>query len=150
MALLGLFCWVTSIFMLFVMLIGFIIYKMIICARFFHDIVTPILFCYVYNVSLCISIVYIIELLLLLAMSIFFVHNASNCAIPCLQCIHLCTILLAHHFVLFYKSFAYIYILFMFVFYCCEGVMEQWTFVNGMMDLCYFTILVFEWIEYYK
>jgi len=41
MALLGLFFWVTSIFILFITLMGFITYKIIICARFCHDIVTP-------------------------------------------------------------------------------------------------------------
>lgn len=127
MALLDLFFWVRSIFILFVLLIGFIIYRMIICARFCHDIVTPILFCHVYNVSLCISIACIIELPLLLAMSIFL---ASNCALPCLQCVHLCTILLPHHFVLFYKSS---FLCIFFVYVCFVMLWRS----GEAMDLCW-------------
>jgi hypothetical protein len=133
------FFWVTSIFILFIMLMGFITYKIIICARFCHDILTPILFCYVYIVSLCISIVCIIELPLLLAMSIFLVHNASNCALPCLQCLHLCAILLPHHFVLFYKSS------FLYIYFCSRllcNVVKEWR-SNGplLMEWWIFAIL---------
>jgi hypothetical protein len=93
-------CWCVSLFI-----------KWSFVQRFCHDIVTPILVCYVCNVSLCISIVYIIELPLLVAMSIFLVCNASSSALPCLQRIHLCTILSPHHFVLFFFTRVHIYIL---------------------------------------
>ncbi len=62
-----------------------------------------------------------------------------NVNLPCLQCIHLCTILLPHHFVLFYKS-SFLYIYFCSCLLC--NVVKEWR-SNGplLMEWWIFAIL---------